>query len=99
MVMAGGTNPGPLARFGVGFFGASVVTAPPLGQRIQASFFTVPEAETFDSGIFFALVSAWALSVFLTAYMEEDHILKSLLTSLGIPGVVVSLSIGFQAIR
>ena len=100
MVMATGRNPGLGARLVVGLIGATIVVASPLGVRIAASVYGLPqEAQAFEIGTFVTLIGAWAMAVFLTAYMEEDHILKSLLTSLGIPGVVVSLSIGFQAIR
>ncbi len=93
-------GPGIGARLFVGLVGSTVVVAPPLGQRLVSSFGAPPaEAVAFDVGTAVTIIGAWVLSVFLTAYMKEDHIMKCVLTSLGIPGLVVSLTIGFQVIQ
>jgi|GEM_PF-5382571 len=86
-------------RMIVGLIGASVSVAPPILVSYGHWFdLVVPPAQPVTVGMFAVLICAWALSVFLTAYMEEDHILKCVLTSIGFPGFVVSLAVGFQGV-
>jgi hypothetical protein len=51
----------------------------------------VPGAWLFELGAIVPLGFAFFLSVVITTCMEEDHIMKCVLTSIGIPGFAVSL--------
>ena len=94
---AGGANPGFFARLVVGILGSSVVVTAPVINWINSV--QDENAKNVAIGFLFVLGFAWCLSVFLTSYMKEDHILKCLFTSLGLPGIIISLSLFTQAIQ
>lgn len=94
--------PGLWARLFVGVVGASVTVSGPIWTWVSTTILTdgpLEGAQPVVTGIIFGLAFAWLLSVFLTAYIKEDHILKCLLTSIGLPGIVVSMAVGFQSIQ
>ncbi len=96
------TNPPPWQRAVVGFLGASAVVAGPIWSRIAQSIQTsIPEesVQPVGTGMVIALAFTWALAIFLTTVMREDHIIKCLLTSLGLPGLVVAAAVGFQSVQ
>ena len=94
--------PGPAARTFVGFTGSTLSVAPPIWTWFYVGFLNGPVregAQAVTTGTVIVLGMAWLISFFLTAYMKEDHILKCVLTSIGLPGVVVSLALGLQSIN
>ena len=87
-------------RLTVGVLGSSLVTAPPFAVRFLAVNFDATDAvRNFVIGTGIVFGCAWAVSVLLTTVMQEDHILKCFLTSIGIPGFAVSMTIGTQAFQ
>lgn len=94
------TNPPWWARMVVGILGTAIVIAPPFAARFSTTNLEEPNEITafiIGTGVVYGL--AGLLSVFLTTIMKEDNILKCLFTSLGIPGIAVSLSVGAQLIQ
>lgn len=81
-------------RLCVAVLGASLVTAPPIINR-----FAVETAEGFEaiSNVVFGgaavFTLAWVLSVLMTVRMDEDHVVKYLLMSVGLPGFVASMAL------
>jgi len=96
-------HPGWLTRLVVGAIGSAVPLVGPL--VVKYGVFEAPTSEVSaaaHAGALAALIMiilAWSLSVFVTTYITEDHILKTVLGSLGIPGVVVSGAVGLQVIQ
>ncbi len=93
-------NPPRWLRFIVGSLGSSVVVGPPFAVRLSAANLeTANEVSVFASGTGVVIGGAWLLSIILTTVIKEDHILKCFLTSIGVPGLVVALTLGTQIIE
>ena len=79
-------------RLWVGLLGSGLSVAAPITNRIVSGVMSeVPGAWVFELGTIVPLSFAFALSVVITTWIEEDHIMKCVLTSIGIPGFAVSL--------
>lgn len=85
-------------RLVVGVIGASITVAPPLWTRWVTSQTEAVPLLSVLKGLDIALMIAWVGSVFLAWVIEEDEIYKPLMTSLGIPGLLVSAAVGLQSI-
>jgi len=85
-------------RLVVGLIGASIVVAPPLWARLVTSHTEALPFLVVLKGVDVALLIAWLGSVFMAWVIEEDEVYKPLMTSLGIPGLLVSAGVGLQSI-
>ena len=92
-------------RLIVGIVGATVVVAVPAGVRINAVFIGSASAdipapiEPFVIATLIAFVCAWLLGIALTTFVEEEHILKCFLTSLGVPAIALAIALGVQSVE
>jgi hypothetical protein len=86
-------------RIVVGCLGASIAVAPPLWTRWATSQTEGLPLLSIVKGIDVALIIAWLASVVLAAIIEEDEIYKPLMTSIGIPGLLVSAAVGLQSVN
>ena len=96
-------HPGWLVRFVVGIIGSAVPLIGPFIVKFavfEASSESITAAARVGAVSTMALmILAWCLSVVVTTFMPEDHLLKTVLGSLGIPGVIVSGAVGLQALQ
>ena len=77
-----------------------MTVGPPVAVRLSAaSLETANEVSVFVIGTGVVFGGIWLFSIILTTVIKEDHILKCFLTSIGIPGLVVALTVGTQIIE
>lgn len=88
--------PTPGERFWTGVGGATLVVVIPLSNGITALVAQQEVARSFSVGVLAAFVVAWFLGVLLTWRIPEEHLLKCLLTSVGVPGFLVSIATATQ---
>lgn len=93
-------------RLIIGIVGATVVVAVPAGVRVNAIFVgsasaegLLPLVEPYVIGTLIAFVCAWLLGIALTTFVEEEHVLKCFLTSIGVPAVALAIALGVQSVE
>lgn len=93
-------------RLIVGVVGATAVVAVPAGVRVNAMFMglapaggVAPQIELYSIASLIAFVSAWLLGIVITAFVEEEHILKCFLTSVGVPAIALAIALGVQNVE
>lgn len=88
-------------RFIVGMLGSTLMIAPPFALKLINVNDNAPPQElwAFIIGTGVVLGVAWLISVMMTGFTREDHIWKCFMTSLGIPGIAISLTVGSQLIN
>jgi len=80
----------------VAALGAALPTLPPVISALFAA--DVPGAQTIEVGTMATLIIAYFLSIFITVKLDCKHIYECLISSLGLPGVVIALAVGAQGL-
>ncbi len=96
----------PAVRLLLGALGASLVTIPPLwirfSTRLESNFAEIvvnfAEIETVVTGVAVVLSMVWVTSVLLVWFEEHTHPTVCVISGMGLPGLFLSIAIGFQAV-
>jgi uncharacterized membrane protein YeaQ/YmgE (transglycosylase-associated protein family) len=95
-------HPGWLVRLVIGMVGSAAPLAGPCIVKIvavESNARILSEANTASLTILAVIAGAWILSVIATMFSHDRHVLSLIIGSMGIPGLVVSATVGLQALK
>ena len=81
----------------VAALGAALPTLPPVLSALFAP--DAPGAQTIELGTMLTLIIAYFLSIVITMESKFEHIYECMISSLGLPGVVIALAVGAQGLH
>jgi hypothetical protein len=93
----------PLLQRGlIAFFGATIGIVPLIANLLSTYDVAKPiltGTQAIQTGFLIVLIIAWLLSIFLTTLNEKSNRTECCLESIGLPGLIASISVGVQAIN
>ena len=89
-----GLSPPWYLRGVVGSLSATLVVGPPVWNWYKWELTGVPieGIQNVPTITVIMLGVSWLLATILTGYMREDHVLKCVLSGVGLPGIVVAIA-------